>query len=86
MSYRSRRKRIREFRIESLTQSQGVAHPKPSARELFPELRARLRASRPLLEVVEHPHLKDAKGRPLRFERLGRPTFRNVIDENGKHV
>lgn len=68
---------------------------KPSARELFPLLRARLLDSRPLLE----PEQK-IKHRPMRGvvsprrgysvqvvpAKFGAPTFRNVIDENGKHV
>jgi hypothetical protein len=63
---------------------------KPSARELFPLLRARLLDSRPLLEParMERP---GTGGRAFGKGRMvpavyGKPTFRNVIDENGKHV
>ncbi|WP_022886402.1 hypothetical protein [Glaciibacter superstes] len=66
----------------------------PSARELFPMLRARLLASRPLLEPakkvthrpqrgVVHPRLGyNVQVAPAKY---GAPTFRNVI-ENGEHV
>lgn len=49
-----------------------------SARDLFPYLRDRLLASRPLLEVVD-------EGYPEERRVYGKPTFRNVI-ENGRHV
>lgn len=51
----------------------------PSARDLFPALRERLLASRPLLGLID-------EGKPTEREVLGAPTFRNVIDENGNHV
>lgn len=49
---------------------------KPSARDLFAHLRPLLLASRPVLE-------RDEDGFPTRF---GAPTFRNVLDENGRHI
>lgn len=56
-----------------------------SARDLFPALCERLLASRPIIG--------DQKPRPgadgitsTRLPIYGKPTFRNVIDENGKHV
>lgn len=58
---------------------------RPSARERFAELRERLLASRPIIG--------DQKPRPgadgiasTRLPIYGKPTFRNVIDENGNHV
>ncbi len=80
-----RRKQSRpgDFRPSSVHQHREPKTIKPSARELFPQLRARLLASRPLIEVVEHPYWKDAKGKPVKVEVLGPPTFRNSIDENG---
>lgn len=47
----------------------------PSARERFDDLVARLQASRPILGHTR-------SGAPV----FGAPTFRNVIDENGRHV
>lgn len=47
----------------------------PSARELFPVLRERLLASRPVLGTDR-----------ARNQVYGAPTFRNVINERGEHV
>lgn len=47
---------------------------RPSARELFPALRARLLASRPVLAVTD-------EGTPRERVVLGKPTFRNVIED-----
>ncbi|MCT1363923.1 hypothetical protein [Microbacterium sp. p3-SID131] len=52
---------------------------RPSARDLFPVLRDRLHMSRPLLGLID-------EGKPTEREILGPPTFRNVIDENGRHI
>lgn len=46
----------------------------PSARDVFPMLRQRLLESRPVI------------GRMGTQPIYGKPTFRNVIDENGQHV
>lgn len=50
---------------------------KPGARDLFPELRERLLASRPALGF-------NVGNRGL--EAFGAPTFRNVINEKGEWV
>lgn len=50
-----------------------------SARDLFPALRERLLASRPLVALID-------EGYPEERRVYGPPTFRNVIDENGRHV
>lgn len=47
----------------------------PSARELFPVLRAKRLAARPVVGYT-------AGKEPV----FGASTFRNVLDENGKHV
>jgi hypothetical protein len=66
----------------------------PSARELFPVLRARLLASRPLLEPARRVTHRPKRGGLFRRQgynvqvvaaKYGAPTFRNVI-EDGKHV
>jgi hypothetical protein len=61
----------------------------PSARELFPVLRDRLLASRPVIGT----RATFPKGSPSRRSLVaetepiyGKPTFRNRIDENGAHV
>jgi hypothetical protein len=48
----------------------------PSARDLFPVLRERLLASRPVIGV----------GWPNADPIYGSPTFRNRIDENGQWI
>lgn len=53
------------------------ARLRPSARELFPVLRERLLASRPMLG-----HNVGNRG----LEAYGAPTFRNRINENGELV
>lgn len=53
----------------------------PSTRDIWPGLRARLLASRPVVGERVHPHLTDAKGKPLREPVFGAPTFRNVIED-----
>lgn len=63
----------------------------PSARELFPTLRDRLLASRPVIGTkATFPKVGRAQGRGLiaKTEPIyGSPTFRNVIDaETGEHV
>lgn len=66
---------------------------KPSAREWFPVLRERLLASRPVIEPAKFakvPTLVDGKVRQIKKQvappKYGKPTFRNVLDENGEHV
>lgn len=56
----------------------------PSARELFPVLRARLLASRPIVEPARQ--VKHEFGTIVVPAVYGAPTFRNVIDEYGQHV
>lgn len=53
----------------------------PSAREMFPLLRARLLASRPVIGWTDETDPERA-AQPI----YGAPTFRNVIDESGRHV
>lgn len=64
---------------------------RPSARELFPVLRDRLLASRPVVghtpEVWHAPKVPNGQhtktgGRPI----YGKPTFQNRIDEDGNLV
>lgn len=63
-----------------------------SARDLFPALRERLLASRPIIGTkATFPKLSLQKRAPrgiiAKTEPIyGAPTFRNVIDENGRHV
>jgi hypothetical protein len=81
------RRRLGDFRPSSVYQHRELRVLGLSAREMFPQLRACLLGSRPLLKTVPHPHLKDAKGKPLKVEVFGPPTFRNVIDpKTGAHV
>lgn len=54
-----------------------VSKYRASARDWFPVLRDRLLASRPVLGY-------NVGNRGL--EAYGPPTFRNVIDENGRHI
>lgn len=57
----------------------------PSARDVFPMLRARLLGSRPVVGFtaeVFHADGSRTESQPI----FGKPTFRNVIDENGAHV
>lgn len=55
-----------------------VGRAKPSARDLFPPLRERLLASRPVLAFID-------EGTPSQRVIFGEPTFRNVI-VNGEHL
>jgi hypothetical protein len=57
---------------------------KGSARQTFAALRPVLIQSRPLLQVLKHPHLRDGKGKPIEVPIFGAPTLRNVI-EDGEH-
>lgn len=61
-----------------------------SARELFPELRARLLNSRPVVGERRGGYHRDKTGRRRYHGKptpvYGAPTFRNRIDENGAHV
>jgi len=60
------------------------------ARALFPELRDRLLASRPVIGTkAKIPTTGGRRGRVLVADTepiYGKPTFRNRIDENGVHV
>lgn len=56
-----------------------------SARDLFPALRERLLGSRPIVGDQKPIRGADGVTAPLRPV-YGKPTFRNVIDENGRHV
>lgn len=55
-----------------------------SARDLFPDLRTRLLASRPIIGDQKPRRGADGISSPL-LPVYGKPTFRNVI-ENGQHV
>lgn len=70
-------RRLEQLRVPSKPARQRTAAP--SARELFPLLRARLLASRPYIGQRENPA---GDITPI----YGAPTFRNVIDESGRHV
>jgi hypothetical protein len=55
----------------------------PTAREMFPYLRVRLLASRPI--IGDKPPRPGADGTTTPLEPIyGKPTFRNVI-EDGEH-
>ena len=56
-----------------------------SARDLFPGLRARLLASRPIIGDQKPRRGADGITSTL-LPVYGAPTFRNIIDENGRHV
>jgi hypothetical protein len=60
-----------------------------SARELFPVLREKRLAARPVVGQDRGPYKLDKTGRKRYFNKptpiFGESTFRNVI-ENGKHV
>lgn len=66
----------------------------PSARELFPELRERLHASRPVIGQNRGAYRRDRSGRKRYLNAptpiYGRPTFRNVmqpkLDASGREV
>ncbi|WP_066041964.1 hypothetical protein [Herbiconiux solani] len=63
------------------------AHLQPGAREVFPVLRERLLASRPIVGDKKPRHGADGIRTPLE-PIYGKPTFRNVIerDDNGRRV
>lgn len=74
-------------------EGRGLRTAGPSARELFPVLRERLLASRPVLEpsrTVVFEHVLPGGGSWRQKQTIppvyGEPTFRNVIDEKGRHV
>lgn len=74
-------------RTEPVRHRGGVV--KPSARELFEALRKRRLASRPVLQAARRVTFTDQYGRKVTHTLppvYGEPTFRNVIDENGRHV
>lgn len=73
------------FSVRSVTQHPQPRTIKPSARELFRELRPRLLGSRPFT-MEPHRYQKDGRGKPVKVHVYGAPTFRNVIDETGAHV
>lgn len=56
-----------------------------SARDLFPALRERLLGSRPIIGDQKPRRGADGITSTL-LPVYGPPTFRNVIDENGRHV
>lgn len=62
-----------------------AARYRASARDLFPDLRACLLASRPIVGDQKPVPYADGVTAPLRPV-YGKTTFRNVIDENGRHV
>lgn len=62
-----------------------AAKVKPSAREQFADLRVRLLASRPIIGDQKPRRGADGISSP-RLPIYGKPTFRNIIDENGRHV
>ncbi|MFT4281225.1 hypothetical protein [Microbacterium sp.] len=58
---------------------------RPSARDLFPVLRTRLLESRPI--IGDQKPRRGADGiRTTLLPVYGKPTFRNVVDENGRLV
>lgn len=74
-------------------EARGLRTAAPSARELFPVLRERLLKSRPVLEparTVVFEHVLPGGGSWRQKHVIppvhGDPTFRNVIDEKGRHV
>lgn len=58
---------------------------RPSARDLFPMLRERLLASRPIVGDMRPIKGADGVNTPLRPV-YGAPRFRNRLDENGRLV
>lgn len=80
MSVRRRPKVRTGFRPSQVFQHRART-VEPSAREMFAIGRQLLLASRPVLEVVNHRYLKDAKGKPVKVTVYGPPTFRNVIED-----
>lgn len=87
MAWRSRprTKRAHDFRPSSVHQHQQTRTIKPSARELFPKVRPPGRRVAPA-DGRGAPALEDAEGRPVKVVEFGPPTFRNVIDEQGRWV
>jgi hypothetical protein len=102
---RKRNLKIKELSCNSVENPNRP--PRPSAPEMFPMLRERLLASRPITRVhvpattrpLRPSEIRESRQhvrRNVRAEfvkvpaqdivRYGKPTFRNILNEAGKHV